>query len=141
MAKICFLSLTFKVQTNILSLSQIYIACFHSDIDTNSSGNCAIIIQTGHAKYANTSADCRYCMSSQESVINYSLCLAFSSRVFTVFIPMNFIILLQIEFHFKIVHETFFSLISIKKFNRSFSNITMKIHHQHGSSIFLLSNF
>ena len=47
-----------------LSLSQIYIACFHSDIDTNSSGNCAIIIQTGHAKYANTSADCRYCMSS-----------------------------------------------------------------------------
>ncbi len=31
-----------------------------ADIETISNGNCAIIIQTGSAKYANTSADCRY---------------------------------------------------------------------------------
>lgn len=30
------------------------------DIENVGNGNCAIIIQTGNAKYAGTSADCRY---------------------------------------------------------------------------------
>jgi hypothetical protein len=31
-----------------------------ADIEITAKGNCAIIIQTGNAKYAGTSADCRY---------------------------------------------------------------------------------
>ncbi|CAF0913540.1 unnamed protein product [Rotaria sordida] len=51
------------------------------DIETTTNGNCAIIIQTGSAKYASTSADCSILLSGSQGVYAFQLRKSLTNRI------------------------------------------------------------
>jgi len=51
------------------------------DIEISSNGNCAIIIQTGNAKYASTSADCSILLSDSQDVYAFQLHKSLTNRI------------------------------------------------------------
>ncbi|CAF2736154.1 unnamed protein product [Rotaria sp. Silwood2] len=52
-----------------------------TDIETTTNGNCAIIIQTGSAKYAGTSADCSILLSGSQGVYAFQLHKSLTNRI------------------------------------------------------------
>jgi len=52
-----------------------------TDMEITSNGNCAIIIQTGNAKYASTSANCSILLSGTHGVYSFQLHKSLTNRI------------------------------------------------------------